>query len=352
MTNRPPSAAQARWWTTQLACLLGAGVPLLVALEAMHADSGWRKPQPWLRPIMQQVQRGMPLSAALGQYPRVFDATYLGTIRGAEASGAMAHALNRLAERDQQRLRWRRQLGAAMAYPLLLLVASGLSLWFMTQWVIPDLAAEFSAQGRALPPLTQMVIALSQALRVITPYLLLVLPLLAVWLWRRQRMHGDHAAATSPGLWLLWHLWGLRHLGRCVAMAEWAHTLATLLEAGVPLLQALRLTGQNAPQRPLRAATARVAQRVAQGSPCHQALARETVFAATLIQMVKLGEQTGRLAHVLGQCANLLSQQYQSTLQRLCRVLEPTLVLLMSAMVATLVLAMYLPLFDLGNLLQ
>ena len=240
MTGRAPSAAAARWWTTQLACLLGAGVPLLVALEAMHADSSPRKSAQWTQQIMQQVQRGMPLSAALGQYPRVFDATYLGTVRGAEASGALAQALHRLAQRSQQRLQWRRQLGAAMAYPLLLLLASGLSLWFMTQWVIPDLAAEFSAQGRALPPLTQMVIALSQALRVATPYLLLVLPLAAVWLWRQQRVHGT----ASPALW---HLWGLRHLGRCVAMAEWAYTLATLLEAGVPLLQALRLTGQNAP---------------------------------------------------------------------------------------------------------
>ena len=348
MTGRAPSAAAARWWTTQLACLLGAGVPLLVALEAMHADSSPRRSAQWTQQIMQQVQRGMPLSAALGQYPRVFDATYLGTVRGAEASGALAQALHRLAQRSQQRLQWRRQLGAAMAYPLLLLLASGLSLWFMTQWVIPDLAAEFSAQGRALPPLTQMVIALSQALRVATPYLLLVLPLAAVWLWRQQRVHGT----ASPALWLLWHLWGLRHLGRCVAMAEWAYTLATLLEAGVPLLQALRLTGQNAPQLPLRAATARVVQRVAQGSPCHRALAREPVFAATLIQMVKLGEQTGQLSHTLGQCAQLLAQQYQSALQRISRVLEPTLVLLMSAMVATLVLAMYLPLFDLGNLLQ
>ena len=348
MRAPPPNAARAQWWTTQLASLLSAGVPLLAALQAMHADQTKANERRWLQQVVEHMQRGMALSTVLAQYPKVFGATYLATIRGAEASGALPQALRHLAQRGEQRQAWRRQWRTAMAYPLVLLLASSIGLSFMTQWVVPDLAAEFAAQGRALPTLTRVVIAISDAIRAVTPYTPLALIPLAMWAWRQGR-------ATQPGQarqWLLWHVWGLRRVGRAMAMADWAYTLATLLSAGVPLLQALKVVGQHAPQPALRVASARAARRVAQGSPCHLALAHESVFAATLCEMVKLGEQTGQLAQALERSAELLAQRHQSALEQLSRVLEPLLVLLMSTVVGTLVLAMYLPLFDLGNLLQ
>ena len=327
----------------QLGTLLHAGLPLLQALEMTAAGSPPAMAHGWQQ-VRQAVESGHALHQALRQQSWC-DSANASLIEAGEASGTLDQTLLRLAAHLEQVQIMRSRLRAALAYPLLVLFTACIVLAAMLVFVVPTFAQMFAGFGAELPWPTRLVIRLSQAaiawgwlLPLIT--LLTGLPLLRLW----QR----HATMRLVMDTRLLQLPLLGPLLTQAATARWARVLATLVRAGLPLADALPIAGQASGNRCLADRSQRLREQLLQGSALAAAMQQQAVFPPLALQLVQTGEASGTLEQMLARIAELCEAELQQWLRTLSTVAEPALMLLLGLLVGGLVLAMYLPIFQLG----
>lgn len=343
-------------FTRQLRVLLHAGLPLLGGLELLAQGHPPRDTQALVRHLRRQIMAGRSLHEALraqAHLPRA----YVHSIAAAEASGSLPQVLERLADELQSRLTLARQLRAALTYPLVVLVIALVVVMVMMVWVIPAFEGMFSSLGGQLPAATRWVLALSHGVTTHGPGAMawlvpMVLAARAVWRHPQGRRRVLEVWWQVPG-------WGTLHQLGC--QARWTRTLATLSAAGLPLTEALtHLQGTTGHPR-WDDATRHIRRALVQGQSLSRALARfgpqrpsrgePELFSGMMLQMTHIGEESGSLDVLLERAAEQLEHDVARRVAALARLVEPTLMVVLGGLVGGLVIALYLPLFQLGQML-
>ncbi|NIF30153.1 type II secretion system F family protein [Pantoea sp. Tr-811] len=335
-------------FSRQLATLLKAGVPLLQAFEVMGRSGCSAAQAALLGQLKQDVAAGLGLADALQRHPAWFDGVYCNLIRVGEQSGTLDRQLEQLAGMLEQRQALHKRVRKAMFYPLLLLLTGlGVAAILLLE-VIPRFESLFAGFEAGLPAFTQWVIDLSTGLGRYAPVLAitgLALGFAVTQLYRK------HAPAR---LWISRQALRLPVFGPLLnqaALARFARTLATSYAAGVPLLDALGTVARACGSSLHEQAVMQVRRAMANGQALNQAMALEPLFPPLLVQLTAIGESSGTLDQMLEKSASHYEEQVSQALDQLTSLLEPAIVLVLGLLVGGLVVAMYLPIFQLGSLI-
>ncbi|MGE8305773.1 MULTISPECIES: type II secretion system F family protein [Pseudomonas] len=343
-----PEKTDPAGFSRQLATLLKAGVPLLQAFEVMGRSGCDAAQAALLVRLKQDVASGLGLADALQRHPGWFDTLYCNLVRVGEQSGTLDRQLEQLAGMLEQRLALHKKVRKAMIYPLLLLLTGlGVSAVLLLE-VIPQFQSLFAGFDTALPAFTQWVIDLSTGLGRYAPLLLVGVAMLGL---AGRQLYRQHAPAR---LWISQRVLGLPVFGallRQAAMARFARSLATSYAAGVPLLDAMGTVAKVSGGELHEHAILRLRQGMANGQGLNQAMATEPLFPPLLVQLVAIGESSGTLDTMLEKAASHYEEQVSQALEQLTSLLEPAIVLVLGLLVGGLVVAMYLPIFQLGSLI-
>ncbi|MDZ3993866.1 type II secretion system F family protein [Pseudomonas sp. Teo4] len=335
-------------FSRQLATLLKAGVPLLQAFEVMGRSGCSAGQAALLARLKQDVASGLGLADALQRHPAWFDSLYCNLVRVGEHSGTLDRQLEQLAGMLEQRQTLRKRVRKAMLYPLLLLLTGlGVSALLLLE-VIPRFQNLFAGFNAELPAFTQWVIDLSTALGRYAPGLSIGGIILAFG------MHRLYQQRASVRLWITRYALRLPVFGKLLghaALARFARSLATAYAAGVALLDALATVAKVSGDDMHEQAILRLRQGMANGQGLHQAMASEPLFPPLLVQLVAIGESSGTLDLMLEKAASHYEEQVSQALDQLTSLLEPAIVLVLGVLVGGLVVAMYLPIFQLGSLI-
>lgn len=331
-------------FTRQLANLVGGGLPMLRTLDALIENTENARLYELLSTVRQDVADGGSLHDALGRHPRVFPPLYLGLVASGEASGELSGVLNRLADFLEQDLERRTQIRAALTYPALLVTVGGLIVTAMITFLVPKFKVLFDEFDRALPLSTQLVLGMSTFIG--RWWGLLLAGLVALVAGHR------HWTRTATGRYV-WDTWRLRWpiLGRLhhrAATARLARTLATLLHGGVSILDALEHVEAVVDNARLAAAIARIRDGVREGESLGLEIRRNGEFPALLGQMVLVGEETGDVDGALLTVADAFDVEVSNTLKGLIALVEPAIIIVMGGVVAMIVFAMLMPIFQMS----
>jgi general secretion pathway protein F len=332
--------------TRELATLISAGLPLDRALSVASTLADKAELKQTVGQILRSVQQGKSLTEALAEFPKIFPPLYVNMVKAGEVGGFLDTALQRLAEYLERAQEVQDEIKSALAYPVILVVVGSLSIVFMFTFVLPKFTALFQDMGDALPTSTRLLLAISSGLR--SYWWVLVLGAVGSWLGFRQYV------ATPQGRFA-WDRWRLRVpvLGDLVRKREVAHfarTLGTLVKSGVPLLQALEVVEEVAGNQVVRQALKDVRVGVREGQGISAPLSRSGVFPTLALQMVSVGEETGRLDEMLVRVAEYYEKETHNQLRQLVSMVEPLLIVVMGLIVGFVVVAMLLGIFSMNDL--
>ncbi len=346
--GNPISSAELARFTRQLATLLKAGVALLQAFDMLAESCSNVHLRRLLLALKQAIAAGSSLADALRMHPRCFDALYCNLIAVGEHSGSLDTLLDQVANLQEKRQALQARVKKAMTYPVLvLLVGFGVSAVLLLE-VVPQFQSLFAGFGAELPLFTRQVIGVSQWLSDHIGGLLLMAGaglLAGHWAWRRK---------PAFKLWALRHALKLPLAGpllQQVALARFARTLATSFSAGVPLVEALNSVAAACGNPLFEQAVHRLRQEVANGLPLSTAMNASHLFPSLAVQLCVVGETSGRLDDMLDKTASHYETTIDQMLDTLASLLEPLIVLILGVLVGGLVIAIYLPIFQLGDVI-
>ncbi|VVD88172.1 type II secretion system F family protein [Pandoraea terrigena] len=332
----------------RLATLLGAGVPLTPALDILARGAHTRGLKRLASDIGQDVRRGHPLAQAMARASHHFSGIDCQLIAAAELSGQLGPTLMRLSARYDHTRSMREKLQRALAYPLTVLGVALAVVMALLQWVIPEferLFASAAGGGMSLPPLTRWLIDISRASLTSGPWLLAGLGaaglVVVAALRRSMRMRRlrDRLRLRLPGA---------GRILRMLSAARWARTLGTLLDAGVALPDAMDAAASACGNLVMQRAAHDVHRAVARGGRLATALEADAHWPLVIAQLCVIGEESGTLGRMLNQAAGLLDEDASHALVSACATLEPMMITFLGLLIGAMVLAMYLPMFQLG----
>jgi general secretion pathway protein F len=347
-TRNAFNANQLAIWTRQLAGLVSAGLPLERALSSLADEAETPAQRDVVATVRAEVNSGSTLGNALGKHPREFSAIYVAVIAAGEHSGQLGTVLERMADEleDQQNLQ-AKLIGAAL-YPAIVSLVAVVIVVFLLAYVVPQVANVFAGSKRALPWLTQVMLALSGAIRNYGWLILIAMFLGAIGArlaWASATFREKFDAA-----WLRLPILG--RLARGYNASRFASTLAMLGAAGVPILKSLQAAAETLSNRAMRADALTALALVREGAPLANALAHNQRFPALLGMFARLGEQTGQLPQMLDRAALQLRTEVQRRALQLATLLEPLLIVAMGLVVMLIVLAVLLPIIQLNQLVK
>ena len=331
--------------TNQLAVLIDAGVPVSNALNGLARQSQNPTEQQLLQQVQHDVESGDDFSTALSRFPKQFDRTYVNLVKASEVSGTLGAMLDRLS--TQMRTEWetRQKVRGALMYPAAMLMMCIAVCVFLLTYVFPKLTPMISTRGIEIPRPTRLLMMVSDAFTYQWYWILLGVTLLVTgFLYARKQPWGQNAL---DWLWLHVPIWGT--VQRKVALGRSMRTLATTVNAGVPMLEAIQLTGGVANNVLYERCWERVGDQVAGGRQINESLEGHPLFPPTLLQMIAAGESTGKLGPVLNKVSDYYEREVANAIQSASRLIEPLMVLVMGAVIGTIALAMLLPIFQIST---
>jgi general secretion pathway protein F len=334
--------------TRQLATLIGAGFPLVSALDALLPQTSSYALKRTLARVKDLVVEGNTFAHALSQFPGIFPPIYMNMVRAGETSGTLEIVLERLAEITEKQQALNNRIQASLAYPVFMLFFGVVVLFILLTYIVPTITSIFTDMKQVLPTPTRVLIALSDFFR---DYWWMILALtvagaLALRQFRRTprgRRWYDTTLLKLPGFGTL---------ARKLAVARFSRTLGSLLENGVTLLVALDIV-RNIVGNVLIADTVSLAgEEVSKGKSLWLSLSEGRVFPALSIQMIQVGEQSGELEKMLYKIADVFENEVETTILRLTSYLEPVMILVMGCAVGFIVLSICLPIFEMNQLIR
>jgi type IV pilus assembly protein PilC len=329
----------------ELLALIKAGLPILTALELL----GERTQDPQLKAVLAQaweeVKGGAALSAALAKHPRTFSPLYTGALQAGEQSGNLVDALSRYLDYQKRILAIRQRFRAALTYPAVLVVASGLVIVFLLTFVVPTFTQIYGDLEADLPLATRLLVAGTARLRGALPIaggIAALLGLVAYRWWRTPagRLWFDRFTFRLP--WM-------GDLVRGYLFSRFARTLAMTLGGGIPMIPSLQATLGTVGNAYVAEALQPVIPRVTAGGALANALGSTGILSPLILEMVSVGESSGSLQEMLGHAADLYDAEMDTRLAALAAVIEPIIMIGMGLVVAIIVIVMYLPIFHLSS---
>jgi len=343
----PVSTKEIVVFTRQFATMIDAGLPLVQCLEILAAQGDNKVFNKMLRDIKHHVEQGATFSDALRRHPKVFDELFVNLVHAGEMGGILDTILQRLAVYIEKRVKLARQVRSAMVYPSAVLVVAIIVIFVLLSWVIPSFQSMFADFGgeNTLPALTQFVINVSDAFVGNILWILLgIFGLVASVVYSYRTKAGKE----------FWHraFLTLPILGpvmRKIAVARFTRTLGTLLSSGVPILDAMHIVGKAAGNVVVEAAIVSTASRIKEGRTMAEPLLETKVFPPMVVQMIGVGEQTGALDQMLNKIADFYEDEVDVAVAALTSLLEPLMMVVIGGIVGFILIAMYLPIFDLAG---
>ncbi len=341
------SAKEVVIFTRQFATMIDAGLPLVQCLEILGSQQTNVHFQKVINSVKGDVESGSTLADALGKHAKVFDELYVNLVAAGEVGGILDTILNRLATYMEKNLKLKRQVQGAMVYPSVVVVVAFAVTFVLLYWVIPVFEQMFRDFGGTLPSPTQFVIDLSNSLRAnIIPLIVAIVAIIVVYraIGRtpRGRLFYDSVALKAPVLGPLF---------RKVAVAKFTRTLGTMISSGVPILDALTITGKSAGNKVVENAITYTRERISEGRTMADPLAETGVFPPMVVQMIAVGESTGAMDSMLQKIADFYEDEVDTAVAALTSLLEPLMMVVLGLLLGGLIVAMYLPIFELaGNI--
>jgi type IV pilus assembly protein PilC len=329
----------------QLRTMVLAGMPLVTGLEALADQAG----NPVLAEVLGQIARGVgtgrSLSESLTDYPRIFPDLLITLVKAGEESGRLPEALNEASRQLELQMEVRQKLISALVYPVFTLIITLLVVSAMMFWIVPIFAQIYKDLHATLPSITQLLISISELLTHTWWMGLLFLIVVIVLLKRYyQTQEGRY---RLDGIKLKLPIFG--HLVRKSASASLTGSLAGLLESGVPLLQALNTSSHACGNEVLATAVRAAARNVTQGRRLSDELERSEQFPSMVVRMIAMAESVGTLPEVLRQIATSYIEEVEYTVRRMMTIIEPIMILCVAGIVGFVIVALYYPIFNLGN---
>jgi type IV pilus assembly protein PilC len=329
-------------FTRQFATMIGAGLPLVQCLEILSQQSDSQELREVIDKVRQSVQSGSTLADALSRHKKAFDDLYVSMVDAGEIGGALDQILLRLAAYREKADALARKVKGALAYPAVIVtVAIGVTFVMLT-YIVPVFAKMFQGLGAELPGPTQMVLNLSAFLRgnILTGLILFA----ALFIFYRWYSKTDKGRLLIDKVKLRAPLLG--SLLRKTAISRFTRTLGTLIQSGVSILDALEITAKTAGNRVIQDAIKRSVVSIAEGETITHPLKETGVFPPMVTQMISVGEKTGGLDEMLQKIADFYDEEVDAAVAALTSIIEPVIIVLMGLVIGGILIAMYLPMFE------
>jgi general secretion pathway protein F len=334
--------------TRQLATLIGAGFPLVSALDALLPQTHSQALKRTLARVKDLVVEGNSFAHALGQFPAIFPPIYINMVRAGETSGTLEIVLERLAEITEKQQALSNRIQASLAYPVFMLLFGAVVLFILLTYIVPTITSIFEDMKQVLPTPTRVLIALSAFFRNYWWMILIFVVLAAVG--SRQFRKTQKGRRWSDSTLLKLPLFG--NLARKLAVGRFSRTLGSLLENGVTLLVALDIVKNIVGNVQISETVAQAADEVGKGKSLWLSLSEGQAFPMLSIQMIQVGEQSGELEKMLYKVADVFENEVETTILRLTSYLEPVMILVMGCIVGFIVLSICLPIFEMNQLIR
>ncbi len=337
-------------FTRQFATMINAGLPIVRALYVLSEQTTNPKLQEVLVAVRKDVEAGLALSEALAKHPKVFNRLYVEMVRAGEIGGILDGVLLRVASQLEKDQELRRKVKSAMTYPLVVLMLAILAAAFMLIFIVPIFARMFEDLGGTLPLPTRIAMGLSQLLTGVGGIFVAAEMIGGVYFFLRW-------IQTEPGR----KAWGravlklpvtIGDIVQKVALARFARTLGTLSAAGVPILQSLEITATSAGNWVIENALLKSRDAIREGHPIYKPLEAEPVFPPMVTRMISVGEETGDLDGMLAKIAEFYESEVDAAVKSLTSVIEPLMIVVVGAIVGGIIIAMYLPMFQIFELIE
>ncbi len=335
-------------FSRQFATMINSGLSLLRALTILGEQTGNKRLAEIVTQVRAEVEKGMSLSAAMAKHPKVFNRLYISMVRAGEVGGFLDQVLVKVAETFEKEVELRGKIRSAMTYPVVVFVMVLLIVNAMLIFIVPTFKNLYTTLGGTLPLPTRTLIGVSDGIRRFFPLVVLALIGLVI-AYRRWR-------ATPAGRYRL-DQFKLKvkvfgPLFHKSALSRFSRTLATLIRSGVPILQALEIVADTVNNGVISRAIRDVQDSVREGESLATPLAKHPTFPAMVVQMMAVGEETGALDTMLSKVADFYDQEVEAAVASLTSLIEPILIAVMGAAVGGMVVALYMPLFNIINLVK
>ncbi|MEB3260309.1 MAG: type II secretion system F family protein [Cyanobacteriota bacterium] len=339
----PPSIKEKAVFASKLAVLINAGVPILRSIDLVQSQQKSPLFKRALAAMVFEVNQGENVATSMRRWPKVFDKLMVAMVEAGEAGGVLDETLTRLAKLLEDNAKLQNQIKGALSYPVAVLFLAILVFLGMTIFIIPTFAGIFEQLGAELPPFTQMLVSLSNTLRSPVSIIIVGVIIIAVLVFTQYyktpigRRQVDQLILKLP-------LFG--DLIQKTATAQFSRTLASLSRAGVPIMMALDILTETASNTIFSDAISKSRIDVSEGIPLSIALSSKNVFPELSINMLMVGEETGNMDAMLSKVADFYEDEVSSTAKMLTSLIEPFMIVFVGGIVASILVAMYLPMFS------
>ena len=333
--------------TRQLATMIDAGLPLVQCLDILGTQTDNKALAKVVGQVRSDVESGATFADALKKHPKVFDSLYVNMVAAGEAGGILDTILQRLAAYMEKFAKIKRQVKSAMIYPSVILFVAVAVVSLLMIIVVPMLANMFAEMGQALPLPTRIVIGLSNFLKGYGGLILLVI-IIGFFIGLNRFRKTEKGLTLTDGIALKVPVFG--SLIQRVSVAKFTRTLGTLLTSGVPILEGLLIVSRTAGNKIVEDSIIATRQSVSEGKTLAEPLSKAKVFPAMVTQMIAVGEATGALDNMLNKIADFYDDEVDSAVAALTSLLEPMLMIFLGVTVGFVIVAMYMPIFQMGSL--
>jgi type IV pilus assembly protein PilC len=330
------------------ATMINAGLSMLRTLTILSEQTENGELRRVLRLVKTDVESGSSISAAFAKHPRAFPPLMVSMVKAGEAGGFLDASMRQIADNYEAEVKLRGKVKAAMTYPVVVLILAILMVIAMLLFVVPVFKDMFATLGGTLPLPTRILVTLSGWMKFLAP-VLAVFTAVGLWAWHRYGQTERVRNVVDP---IKLKVPVLGKLFQKVALARFARTLSTLLHSGVPILAALEITGDSSGNVVISKALAEVRESVKAGESISGPLGSHPVFPPMVVHMMSSGEETGALDEMLGKIAEFYDQEVEATTESLTALIEPLMIAFLGGVVGSMIIALYLPIFKIFDLIQ
>ncbi|MDQ1552384.1 MAG: type pilus assembly protein PilC [Actinomycetota bacterium] len=335
-------------FSRQFATMINSGLSMLRSLYILAEQTESKPLAAVVNQVRLDVERGASLSAALAKHPKAFNRLYVAMVRAGEAGGVLDSVLQRLAMTIEKQVELRRKVKSAMTYPLVVSLLVALLVTAMLLFVIPMFQNIYQSLGGKLPLPTQILINVSNVVRNFW-FIVFAAEIGAVFAFRWW-INSEEGRKRWDAIKLKAPIFG--GLARKTALARFGRTLSALVRSGVPILESLDIVAETAGNWVVSEAVRDTQQQVKRGEPLSKRLEEHAVFPPMVVQMMTVGEETGALDEMLDKIADFYDQEVEATVNALTSLIEPILIVVMGIVIGGMIIALYLPMFDVIKLIK
>jgi type IV pilus assembly protein PilC len=329
----------------QLSTMIDAGLPLIQGLEVLASQQENKTFKKILLDTKSDVEGGSTFADAMKKHPKQFDRLFCNMVAAGEMGGILDDVLKRLADYMEKALRLKKKVKGALTYPIIVLAISAMVIGVILIFVIPVFEQMFADFGGSLPLPTQMVVNLSNFVK---SYFLVMIGVVVVMVFLFKKYYKtEKGRRVMDRLILKFPVFG--PLLKKVAVAKLTRTLGTLIDSGVPILEALNVAAGTAGNKVVEEAIYSVRSSVSKGRTIAQPLGESGIFPAMVVQMISVGETTGALDQMLNKIADFYDEEVETAVDALTTMIEPFMIVFLGGTVGSIIIAMYLPIFAMAG---